>query len=104
MGLVLVCFCFFFFFFPKLFILYWVFFPPSTVYFVLGYQGFPGGSHSKESACNVGDPWVRKIPWRREWLPTQYSWPEEFHGQRSLKGYGFAKSRTQLSDKTFTFR
>ena len=20
------------------------------------------------------DPWVRKIPWRREWLPTPVSW------------------------------
>ena len=25
------------------------------------------------------DPWVRKKPWRREWLPT----PGEFYGQRS---------------------
>ena len=35
--------------------------------------GFPGGSDSKESACNLGDPsgsWVRKILWRRAWLPT----------------------------------
>ena len=30
------------------------------------------------------DPWVRKIPWRREWLPTPVSLPGEFHGQRSL--------------------
>ena len=33
------------------------------------------------------DPWVRKIPWRREWLPTPVFLPEEFHGQRSLAGY-----------------
>ena len=37
-------------------------------------MGFPGGSDGKESACNAGDPafdpWVGKIPWRREWLPT----------------------------------
>ena len=33
------------------------------------------------------DPWVRKIPWRREWLPTPVFLPEEFHGQRSLEGY-----------------
>ena len=26
------------------------------------------------------DPWVRKIPWRREWLPTPVFWPGEFHG------------------------
>ena len=33
------------------------------------------------------DPWVRKIPWRREWLLTPVFLPEEFHGQRSLVGY-----------------
>ena len=33
------------------------------------------------------DPWVRKIPWRREQLPTAVFWPGEFHGQRSLVGY-----------------
>ena len=29
------------------------------------------------------DPWVRKIPWRREWQPTPVFLPGEFHGQRS---------------------
>ena len=33
------------------------------------------------------DPWVRKIPWRREWLSTPVFLPGEFHGQRSLAGY-----------------
>ena len=31
--------------------------------------------------------WVRKIPWRREWLPTPIFLPWKFHGQRSLAGY-----------------
>ena len=31
--------------------------------------------------------WVRKIPWRRERLPTPVFLPEEFHGQRTLEGY-----------------
>ena len=39
--------------------------------------GFPGGSDSKESACHCRrqgfDPSVRKIPWRKERLPLQYS-------------------------------
>ena len=26
------------------------------------------------------DPWVGKIPWRWEWLPTPVFWPGEFHG------------------------
>ena len=45
---------------------------------------------SKESACKAGDgfdPWVRKIPWRREWLPSAVFLPGESHGQRSLVGY-----------------
>ena len=36
--------------------------------------GFPCGSESKESACNVGnlefDPWFGKTPWKRAWQPT----------------------------------
>jgi len=28
------------------------------------------------------DSWVRKIPWRREWLPTPVFLPGEFRGQR----------------------
>ena len=30
------------------------------------------------------DLWVRKIPWRRAWLPTPVFLPGESHGQRSL--------------------
>ena len=33
------------------------------------------------------NPWVRKIPWRREWLSTPVFLPGEFHGQRSMAGY-----------------
>ena len=33
------------------------------------------------------DPWVGKIPWKREWLPTPLFWPGESHEQRSLAGY-----------------
>ena len=32
------------------------------------------------------NPWVRKIPWRREWLSTPAFLPGESHGQRSLAG------------------
>ena len=32
------------------------------------------------------DPWVGKIPWRRERLPTPVFWPGEFHGLYSLWG------------------
>ena len=52
-------------------------------------MGFPGGSDGKESACNVRrfNPWVGKIPWRREWLPTLVFLLGEPHGQRSLAGW-----------------
>ena len=33
------------------------------------------------------DPWVGKIPWRREWLLTPVFLPRESHEQRSLVGY-----------------
>ena len=32
------------------------------------------------------DPWVGKIPWRRERLPSPVFWPEEFHGVYSPWG------------------
>ena len=32
------------------------------------------------------NPWVRKIPWRREWQPTPVFLTGEFHGQKSLVG------------------
>ena len=54
---------------------------------------FPGGP-SKEPACQCRrrerrgfDPWVGKIPWRREWQPTPVFLPGESHGQRRLAGY-----------------
>ena len=42
-------------------------------------MGFPGGSNCKESTCKERPgfgPWVRKIPWRREWQPTPVFLPE----------------------------
>ena len=43
--------------------------------------GFPGGSDSKESACNVGDwgliPGLGRFPWRRAWQPTPVFLPGE---------------------------
>ena len=32
------------------------------------------------------NPWIGKIPWRRERLPTPVFWPGEFHGLRNLVG------------------
>ena len=33
------------------------------------------------------DPWVGKIPWRREWQLTPVFLPAESCGERSLVGY-----------------
>ena len=32
-------------------------------------------------------PQVRKIPWRRDWLPAPVFLPGEFHRQKNLVGY-----------------
>ena len=53
-----------------------------------------GWCSGKYSACQCRrlrrygfDPWVRKIPLRREWQPTPVFLPGESHGQRGLVGY-----------------
>ena len=65
--------------------------------------GFPDGSASKESSCNVGDlglnPELGRYPGQGTSYPLQYSGPE-FHG---LYGHGVAKSQTWLSDFHFHF-
>ena len=33
------------------------------------------------------DPWVGKMPWRRQWQPSPVFLPGEFHGQSSRAGY-----------------
>ena len=51
--------------------------------------GFPGGSGGRvHLQCRSPrcDPWVRKSPWRREWLPTSVFLPGESHEQGSLLG------------------
>ena len=42
------------------------------------------------------DPWVRKIPWRRQWHPTPVLLPGKSHGRRSLQAIvdGLTKSQT----------
>ena len=55
-------------------------------------MGFPGGTVGKESNCQFRrprfKPWVRKVPWRREWLPTilawRIPWTEEPGGLQSM--------------------
>ena len=43
------------------------------------------------------DPWVGRIPWRRESLPTPVFWPGEFHGMYSPWGCKESDTTKQLS-------
>ena len=47
------------------------------------------------------DPWVRKIPWRREWQSTPVFLPGKSHGQRSLAGYSPWSSKEVDTTNTF---
>ena len=56
--------------------------------------GFPGGTSGQDPACQCKrlqrcsfDPWVGKIPWRREWQTTPVLLLGESHGHRSLVGH-----------------
>ena len=73
-------------------------------------EGFPGGSDSKDSACNVGDPGSipgsGRSPRKGNDYPLQYS-----RLQNSMDGgawratvCGVAKTRTQLSVLSHTHR
>ena len=68
-------------------------------------RAFLGGSVVRNLPARF-DPWVRKIPQRRKWLPTPVFLPGIFHGQRSLVGYipgGHKESiTTEHSTHTYT--
>ena len=73
--------------------------------------GFLEGPNGKESACNTGvprlDPWVRKIPWTREWQATPGSVLENFMdwGIWQATVHGVTRSQTWLSTwNTYTHR
>ena len=66
----------------------------GILYLLIGIisAGFPGGSDSKESACNAGDrdliTRLRRSPGGGNGNPFQYSCLKNTHGQRSLMGSG----------------
>ena len=72
-----------------------------------GVSGFPGSSDGKASACKCGrpgfDPWVWKIPWRRNWQATQLFLPGKSHGQRSRAGYSQWSRRVEHDWAANTF-
>ena len=73
------------------------------------FLGFPGGSDSKESASNAGDPGSipgsGRSPGEGKGCPLQYSGLEHpmDRGPWRATVHGVAKSRIQLSDQHFTY-
>ena len=69
--------------------------------FPYGNMGFPGGSDSKESACNEGDPGLipglGRSPGEGNGNPLQYSCLEH-PIDREATVHGVAKSQIRLSD------
>ena len=69
------------------------------------YTGFPGGSGSKESACNVGDlgsiPGMGRSPGERHGHPLQYSCLENpvDRGAWQAVVHGVTKVRHDLATK-----
>ena len=45
------------------------------------------------------DPWVGKIPLRKEWLPTPIFLPGEFHGWRSLVDYSGGSKELDMNEQ-----
>ena len=57
-------------------------------------SGLPSWPSGKEFTCqcrkckrHLFNSWVGKIPWSRNWQPTQVFFLGKFHGQRSLVGH-----------------
>ena len=50
------------------------------------------------------NPWVGKIPWRREWQPTPVFWPREVHGQHCLAGYSLSGCKESNTTEQLTHR
>ena len=75
-------------------------------YIALTLMGFPSDSVGKESEFfSWFNPWVRKIPWRRKWQPTQYSCLENSMKRESGRAtvHGITKNWTQWCDFHFFF-
>ena len=75
----------------------------SPLIIKIAYQGFPGGSDSKESACNAGNPalipGLGRSPGEGNGNPHQYSCLENPMDRGAWRAivHGIAKSQTGLS-------
>ena len=76
----------------------------ERIYTCITESGLPRWLRGKESAYQCGrhkrygfDPWVWKIPWRRERLPTPVFWPRESLGLYIPWGHKELDTTKQLS-------
>ena len=74
--------------------------PRLTCCFTI-YSGLPWWLSWQRICLQCGrpgfDPWVGKISWRMEWLPTLIFWPGEFHELYSPWGGKESKTTERLS-------
>ena len=90
--------------FPKLLLFFSLHLSPCFFHFHFWkLYKFPGSSAVKNR--HRFNPWMGKLPWRKEWLPTPVFLPGEFHGQRSLAIYSpwDHKELDKTEWLTFTF-
>ena len=70
-------------------------------------HGLPRWLSGKESTCQCRrprfHPWVRKIPWRRKWLPSLVFLPGKFHGKRERGELQFTGSQRIVRNSAHTF-
>jgi len=64
--------------------------------------GLPWWLSGKVPTCQCKghgfNPWVRKVVWRRKWLPTSIFLPEKISWREEPGVHGLTKSQTCLSD------
>ena len=79
--------------------------PLSTIIIIKGLPWWPRQQRICLQCRRPGfDPWVKKIPWRREWQPTPVFLPGKSHGQRCLVGYSpWARKESDRTERLSFF-
>ena len=77
--------------------------------YIFIFNGFPGGSDSKEPACNVGDlglvTGLGRSPGGARGNPLQYSCLENPHGQRRLAGCSpLGRKESDMTERLSTYK
>ena len=93
-------------------LLLWLSLPTSILtlsYFLGGCTGLPWWLRWERICLQCRrpgfNPWFRKIPWRREWLPTPVFLPGEFHEQsRSYCSYAGSRGTQEVVERNLPVR